>query len=81
MVLAELGSTKPQPSLPFWRAAATAEQTPRSWLLLAQQAVSQSASLVQPPVMNCWALARPTFLAPALLGVTTARAETATTHG
>jgi hypothetical protein len=51
MVAAALGSWKPHPFLPFWKAAASAEQMPmpeRS----AQQAELQSASETQPPVMN-----------------------------
>jgi hypothetical protein len=81
MVVAELGSEKPQPCLPFWSAAASAEQTPWPEPLLAQQAEPQSALLTHPPVMNCWPLPAPTFLAPALLGVTAARAVKATTEG
>lgn len=81
MVWAELGSTKPQPVLPFWVEAASALQIP--WplaLISAQQAERQSASETQPPVVNCWALPLPTSLAPALLGAR-ARAETATVEG
>lgn len=37
-----------------------------------------TASEVQPPVMNCCPLPWPTFLAPALLGVTWAKAVKAT---
>lgn len=79
MVAAALGSTKPQPVLPAWLAAASALHTPAVGLP-AQQADWQSASLTQPPVMNCWPLPVPTFLAPALLGVT-ARAVAATVEG
>lgn len=78
MVCAALGSTNPQPSLPFCSAAASAEQTPRPWLLLAQHWLLQSASLTQPPVVNCSPLPFPTFLAPALFGSTTARQVTTT---
>lgn len=130
MVAAALGSTKPQPNLPFWSAlgyqtlvleilsveewplthvmslalilwtlhtglhcmklkqtekkvhlethAASAEQIPTPWpLISAQQAVEQSASLTQPPVINWLPSPDPTFFAPALLGVK-AMAVTAT---
>ena len=73
-----MGSLKPHPCLSFWRAAASAEQTPLPWLLLAQQAEPQSALATQPPVMNCEPLPRPTFLAPARLGCTRAEALRAT---
>ena len=66
---AALGSTNPHPVLPACLDAATAEHTPTVGLP-AQQAELQSASEVQPPVMNCWPLAWPTFFAPALFGVT-----------
>ncbi len=77
LVAAAFGSTKPHPVFPFWLEAAAAEQTPTVGLP-AQHADWQSASEVQPPVMNCWPLARPTDLAPALLGVTVARARVTT---
>lgn len=79
MVSAELGSTKPQPVLPFWVEAASALQMP--WplaLISAQQAERQSASETQPPVVNCWALPLPTSLAPALLGARASAEDTAT---
>lgn len=69
MVAAALGSTNPHPVLPAWLAAAAAEHTPTVGLP-AQQAELQSASAVQPPVMNCWPLAWPTFFEPAAFGVT-----------
>jgi hypothetical protein len=79
MVASALGSTKPQPCLSFWRAAATAEQTPAPCELSAQQAAwPQSLSATQPPVMNCSLLPLPTLEAPALLGVTRARVVAAT---
>ncbi len=75
---AELGSAKPQPSLPFWNWAPTAEQMPMPLpLISAQQVLRQSASATQPPVVNCWALPLPTSLAPELLGAR-AMTETAT---
>ena len=67
---AALGSTKPHPVLPFCNAAASAEQIPTFVVpISAQQADEQSALDVHPPVMNCCPFAWPTFLAPALLGV------------
>lgn len=78
MVASALGSTKPQPCLPFWVDAPSALQMPTPEVLIwAQQAERQSASDTQPPVVNCWPLPLPTSLAPALLGAR-ARAETAT---
>lgn len=78
IVAAALGSTKPQPSLPFWVEAASAEQIPSPEAeISAQQADWQSASLTQPPVMNWEPSPAPTLLAPALLGAR-AKAETAT---
>ncbi len=54
-----LGSTKPQPVLPFWNSAPMPEQMPTalpcaSWAPPAQQPSWQSASETQPPVVN-WA--------------------------
>ena len=78
IVASALGSTKPQPSLPFWVEAASAEQIPSPEAdISAQQADWQSASLTQPPVVNWEPSPAPTLLAPALLGAR-ARAETAT---
>jgi hypothetical protein len=77
MVAAALGSTKLQPALPFWKAAASAEQTPML-LALAQQPEAQSALLTHPPVMNWEPSPEPTLRAPALLVVIWARAATAT---
>lgn len=76
-----LGSLKPQPVLPFWLATTSAEpeQTP-SVGFPAQHADEQSASVVQPPVINCWPFPVPTFLAPATLGVTVARATVTTMY-
>lgn len=76
LVAAAFGSTNPQPVLPAWLAAASAEQTP-SVGFPAQQADAQSALEVHPPVMNWAAVFVPTFLAPATLGVT-ARATVTT---
>ena len=78
IVAAALGSSNPHPCLSFWRAAASAEQTPLFRLLFAQHADEQSALLVHPPVMNCAPPPAPTFLDPASLGVTTAVAVMAT---
>lgn len=76
---AAFGSLNPHPVFPFCRLAASALHTPSpvaaTWL---QQAEEQSASDTQPPVMNCAPLPAPTFLAPALLGVTCAAAMAAT---
>lgn len=70
MVASALGSTKPQPVLPACSEAASAEQMPTAVApISAQQALEQSASLTQPPVINCEASPAPTFFAPALLGV------------
>lgn len=77
MVAWALGSTKLQPALPFWKAAASAEQTPTP-LAFAQHAEAQSALLTHPPVMNWAPFPLPTFRAPALFGVIWARAATAT---
>lgn len=78
MVAAAFGSSKPQPCLPFWNCAPSAEQMPTPLVLIsAQHALRQSASETHPPVVNCWALPFPTSFAPALLGAN-ARAEAAT---
>ena len=69
IVAAALGSTKPHPVFPFCKEAASAEQIPTLVVpISAQQADSQSASEVHPPVVNCKPLPFPTSLAPALLG-------------
>jgi len=61
--------------------AAAAEHIPSPEVeISAQQADSQSASEVQPPVVNWEPLARPTDLAPALLGAR-ANALAATVRG
>jgi hypothetical protein len=79
MTFAEFGSLNPHPVLPFWLAAATPEQTPAPVdATLEQHALEQSASATQPPVMNCAPLPAPTFLAPALFGVTCAMEVAAT---
>lgn len=78
MVAAALGSTKPHPVLPFCVEAAAAEQIPTLVVpMSAQQADSQSASEIHPPVVNWSPLPLPTSLAPALLGAR-AREVTAT---
>lgn len=81
MVAAELGSTKPQPCLPFCSEAASALQIPVALdPIWAQQAEEQSASETHPPVMNWDPSPEPTLLAPALLGLSWPRATVATVH-
>jgi len=69
MAAAALGSTKPQPCLPFWNSAPMPEQMPVPWPLLAQQPSWQSALATQPPVVNCRPSPFPTSRAPAGLGM------------
>lgn len=55
MVAAAFGSSNPQPCLPFWNWAPSAEQIPTPLVLIsAQHALRQSALATHPPVVNCW---------------------------
>lgn len=79
MVASALGSTKPQPCLPFCNEAASALQMPVAVSSIsAQHADEQSASETHPPVMNWEPSPEPTLLAPASFGDSWQRPAVAT---